>query len=493
MKFSANPSVGNPAPPGVAKSTNLAGGTAYTQDPRHELASLVLTSMLKDKFYAKGADDIERAKLLVAQLAASADGAFVAKAALYARHVHGLRSISHVLAGELAQKAIVADWRRKFFAKVVQRPDDACEIIAYVRATMPKRLPNALTRGIAKALEGFNGYQLAKYAGGSRELSLIDVVNLTHPRGKENSPLAHLMKGTLKPADTWESALSKAGQVEAKEGQAKETAVAEAKKQEWERLLLTGNLGYLAMLRNLRNIIEQAPEAIDRVLVRLRDAEQVKRSRIFPFQFLAAFDALESVPPSKVLNLVLNALVDAVDLALGNVPVLAGSTLVVVDKSGSMSGQPIKIAALFAATLLRSCEDADLMFFADRAVYTKVLKKSPVMVIGTGIVNADFGGGTNFHVIFDSATRKYDRVVILSDMQGWMGDDTPNSTLHRYKQRTSSDPFVYAFDLQGHGTSQFEGKRILHLAGWSEKVFDVMAMLEQDRGALVAEIDKIEL
>jgi hypothetical protein len=113
-------------------------------------------------------------------------------------------------------------------------------------------------------------------------------------------------------------------------------------------------------------------------------------------------------------------------------------------------------------------------------------------------------GGTNFHSIFDKAAVKYDRVIILSDMQGWMErtasfsfmntNNTPLSkTFTDYKKRTGADPKIFSFDLNGYGTLQFPENNVFCIAGFSEKIFDVMKLLEEDREALINKIEQIEL
>jgi len=74
-----------------------------------------------------------------------------------------------------------------------------------------------------------------------------------------------------------------------------------------------------------------------------------------------------------------------------------------------------------------------------------------------------------------------------------MGVGTPNGAFATWKVHSGCDPYVYAFDLNGHGTAQHNGDKVCTVAGWSDKVFDVMRMVEQDREALVAAIDAVEL
>ena len=78
-------------------------------------------------------------------------------------------------------------------------------------------------------------------------------------------------------------------------------------------------------------------------------------------------------------------------------------------------------------------------------------------------------------------------------MQGWIGDETPAKEYNEWKSRVGANPFIYSFDLQGYGSMQFPEKNVFCLAGFSDKVFDIMKLMETDKNALINEIKKIEL
>jgi hypothetical protein len=119
---------------------------------------------------------------------------------------------------------------------------------------------------------------------------------------------------------------------------------------------------------------------------------------------------------------------------------------------------------------------------------------SSVLGIAREITHQAKAAGTNFHAIFQAAGKtRYDRVIILSDMQGWMGVGTPDGAFDAWKARSGCDPYVYALDLNGHGTAQLVGDKVCTLAGWSDRVFEVMRLVEQDREALIAAIEAVEL
>ena len=109
------------------KTVNLAGGQAYKQTPELELVSILLTSFANDQFYRSSSDTFDTLK----QLISMCDKEFVAKAAIYVRTKFGMRSISHVVASELAKHIGGNKWAKDFYESIVYRPDDLMEILSY--------------------------------------------------------------------------------------------------------------------------------------------------------------------------------------------------------------------------------------------------------------------------------------------------------------------------------------------------------------------------
>jgi len=184
------------------------------------------------------------------------------------------------------------------------------------------------------------------------------------------------------------------------------------------------------------------------------------------------------------------ALDQALNISATNVPKFDGETLVVIDTSGSMSGKPSEIASLFGS-MIAKVNGCDVMTFDNSARYVSYNQMDSVITIRNGFKFA--GGGTNFQDIFVKANKSYKRVIILSDMQGWIGYNCPTKEFNEYKKKFNCDPIVYSWDLEGLGTLQFPERNVYGLAGFSEKVFQIMSLLEEDKQALVNKIRSIEL
>ena len=461
---------------------NLAGGEAFSLEPEMELTLNVLTSFVKESFYLSEREGLKKTRDVISR----ADPTFLPKLALYARHKIGMRTISHVLAAELATKRF--NGKKDFYRDIVKRPDDMFEIIAYYKRFCKKAgggkklfLNNSLKRGFAEAFSKFDGYQLAKYRGEGKEIKLVDLVNLLHPKavGRNADALAKLVKGELKSTETWEAKLSKTGQDAGNEEDLKSL-----KKSAWMDLLSNKKIGYFALLRNLRNIITQAPEAIPLACEMLTDERLIESSLVMPFRFSTAYDELTKIYPSGSQPII-QALHDATSKSCKNVPRFTGKTVVAVDISGSMRGQPSDIASLFGAILTKS-NNADLIKFGTKATYVSYNQFDTIYTIRDYLKYGNHN--TDFKPVFRLLDKKYDRIIILSDMQGWVDRESPKRVFEMYCEKFECKPFVYSWDLKGYGTTQLPEDQIFLLAGFSDKVFDVMRLLETDKNALYNEI-----
>ena len=443
----------------VTKTVNLAGGEAYSQSAELELVSILLTSFVEDKFYEKANDGLDR----LINVLSKVDPLFAAKAAVYARNEFGMRSITHVLAAELAKRLSGEIWAKNFYKAIVRRPDDMVETIAYYFSKKNKSLSKSMQKGFAEAFGKFDAYQLAKYKMENKEVSLIDVVNLVHPTptekngfveitkedyislleaklkslsknarknaekiAKVNEALAPikrqrkatvqlpaleaLMVGMLKNTETTEAKMSKAGQEATSE-----VEKTKLKADVWASQLNGGKMPYFNLLRNLRNIIEQAPAEVKKACELLVNERAIKSSLVLPFRFDTAMKEIEALNDSREKRQVMIALNAAVDISCNNVPVFDGETLVVLDVSGSMQGKPAQIGGLFAAILVKS-NCADFMTFDGSARYQTLNPSDSVLTIAKSIKFT--GGSTDFKPIFRVMNKAYSRVVLLSDMQG---------------------------------------------------------------------------
>ncbi len=479
-------------------TTNNAGGFAYTMKEKTELVSILLTSFVADSYYTKGDDVSKRVGELVAKVG---DKKFIAKASIYARQHFGMRSITHVVAGELAKSAEIKGqtWTKDFYNQVVKRLDDMLEIISYIRKDGKKPLPNALKKGFREAFNKFDGYQLSKYQANQAGFKLVDLVNLIHPvpTDRNRQALDALVNGKLKNLTTSQTALTNIGQQTSDE-----TERAELRKGYWTDVLTNKKLGYTDLVRSLTKIAKDAPEAVDLAVDNLTNPEAVKKSLVMPYQLYIAMKMVEkelgATTEGRKLAKGLSA---AVDISCDNVPTFGGKTAVIVDRSGSMDSplsngkadvlSMAEVGTLMALFLARK-NDTDFIIFGDYAKYVPYNPQDSILTSVKTLMGYNRGGkydvghGTNFHATFQLLKGKYDRLIFFSDMQGWQGSHYGlDGDLTSYSKATGAKPFLYSHDLRGHGTLQLPEEKVFVSAGFNEKIFDIMKLLEQDKEALV--------
>ena len=245
----------------VPNAVNLAGSQAYSQTSEVELVSLLLTTFLKDTHYEKASDKLQRLQILSRNLPVE----FVAQCAIYARTQHGIRSATHVIAGELINRLKGNLNGAQIIANIIYRADDMLELFSYYRMVYGKKTPAVLRKGIQKALGKFDEYQIAKYKAPNSSFKMVDLFNLVHPKPneKQSSYYAKLMKNELANTETWEAKLSAAG------------SDADLKHESWRELLTNKKLGYFALLRNLRNILQDAPDLINMACEQLKNEKSI--------------------------------------------------------------------------------------------------------------------------------------------------------------------------------------------------------------------------
>lgn len=479
---------------------NKAGGRGYDPGAKYQLLSLLSTCFLDDQFYSTKADQAARVRALV-----QADPYFAAKAAVWVRKVFGMRSVTHLVGSEVVHCVKGEPWTAPFINTLVYRLDDAVQILAAYLAAYPagadgkKRIPNSLKKGIRAALGRYDSYAFAKYKLENQSVKLVDLVNLVHPipNDRNREALEGLINGKLKNSDTWEAKLSKAGQT----GVDKDEAKAEA----WGEMLSSGKMGYMALLKNVRNLMDQADDKTwVLALQQLVDENRIKKSMVMPYRYMSAIDAIFGHSPAKAQrkNAAIAALRAALETSLSSAPEFRGKTCVVLDESGSMTserthgGQNVaEVGGLFAAAILKTNPRADILLFDTTARYADVPKTTRALGLdqirrAIGIRN---GGGTDLSCAFRGMNKKYDTIIILSDMQTWVdGMGGPAGACGQYCANYQANPNIVSFDLKGYGQAPLPKEKVFLVAGFSDKVFDIIDFLDEDPDVWIRTVEAVE-
>lgn len=472
------------------KTTNISGHVAYSMQDKDKLVTQVLTSFFcEQKFYGDNSSELVN----TAETVLNKEPSFVANLARYARKEMHLRSVSHALTALIAHNVNGKQYTRQVVKDVVERPDDITEILACYLALFDKPVPNALKKALAESFDKFDLYQISKYNGGNKDVKFRDVLRLTHPtpKNKEQEELFGLvLRDELPSAERWETELSKQGNT---------TEV-------WERLIDENKLGYMAMLRNLRNILNASPSNVDKVYEKLTDKAQVLKSKQLPFRFFSAYR--EVINCNNCTNKVLDALETALEYSVENLPKLSGKTVIAVDVSSSMSYYPISarsrvfcsdIACLLAALASKICEEY-IVYTFDTDLDTVTFSQKKGIIASALDINVD-GGGTDLMLPLEEIINNRifaDRIIMLSDNEinrewidqnGYRKKITCQSLVDKYRKAINKDLWVHAIDLQGYGTQQFIGAKTNIIAGFSERVLEFIDLAEK---GIETQVQRIE-
>lgn len=505
-----------------ADSFNEAGGRAYALGPRQVLAQFAATGCLNRTYYATAEDQLAQ----ILKLCEVVPTEFIARTAIYCREKGFMKGVPALLCAVLAARD--AERLELIFSRVI---DDAKMLRNFVQilrsgvtgrkslGTLPKRL-------VRRWFESRSDEVIFRSDVGQSP-SLADIVKMVHPRPatKTREALYGYLIGRKHDAAALPPAVRAFEAWKANpEGNPPEvpfqmlTALPLTAEQ-WQAIARRAPWQMTRMNLNTfaRHGVFSVKEITRLVASRLRSEDQVRRAKVFPYQLMAAFQNVGAEVPHEVKE----ALQDAMEFAISNVPVIAGKVVVAPDVSGSMHSavtgarkgatstvRCIDIAALVAAAFLRQNRDAEVLPFESEVVRVPLNPRDSVMTNAQKLASLPCGGTNCSAVLIDLNARKVqaDLVIFVSDNESWM--DTPQhgrfggsatrtmTEWMKFKQRNPKARLV-CLDIQPYATTQAkEREDILNIGGFSDSVFNVIAAFASGRltGAhWVGEIEKTPL
>lgn len=421
------------------------GAPARHIDPLAQLRRSVCSCLLwEQEFYEDGTEIADRIRNLVA-LCRPAD---VAALAIEARDSYKLRHVPLLLLRELARHPqrphrLVST----AIARVIQRADELTEFLAIYWKDRKEPLAKQVKRGLAWAFHRFDEYHLAKY-NRDNAVKLRDVLFMTHPKPKDDAESAlwkKLAAGELAAPDTWEVELS----------------AGKDKRETFERLIREGKLGYLALLRNLRNMVTaKCDEHLIRDAIRARKGA----SRVLPFRFIVAARHAPQFEP---------ALDEAMQATMKELERLPGRTFILVDNSGSMymglSGKSDlkRNDSAAGVAILAQGVAQDVRIFA----FSDVIREVPPrhgMALADALSRATAHGSTLLGAAVTHLNQMaYDRLIVVTDEQTQDVVPKPRPGARGYMINVASNKNGVGYDDW------------VHIDGWSDAVVRYIAEYER--------------
>jgi len=508
---------------GYNRTVNFAGGEAYSMPPEIELYTLVCTFMMQDTYYETNDERIQRLESLIKQC----DPLFVSKLAVYAREHMYLRTVPIIITVLLIKNTKNVEYLWNLVFRVIQRPDEITEMLACYQKFNQRngtkklnKLSNQLKKGIRAVFETakFDEYQYAKY-NRKTEIRFRDAMFLTHPRPFDSNQkrlFEAIANNTLNTPDTWEVGISKC-------------TSKEEKRSVFERLIDEKRMGYMAILRNLRNFLinDVSADHIQKVCDYISNERNVLHSKQMPFRFLAAYRSITpettDIPGLRYntyngidendirVKMLQMALEKAVKYSVSNVKLFdTDNILLATDVSGSMQ-QPVsknsKILMYDIGTVL-----CMMMKYKYKNAKTGIFgSKWMLMDFGSDNIlhNAQLvhdeegkvGYRTNAYKIINyciSENEKFDKIFVFTDTQVYDSDLFYYEDVIKFQnkweeyKRMNKDAKLYIFDLCGTTSTPVDIRRndVVIVSGYSDRMFDMLASIEQG-SSIIEEINNV--
>jgi 60 kDa SS-A/Ro ribonucleoprotein len=479
----------------AANAVNEELAPAYSFSLRHALAQYAATGCMNATFYASAQEQLEK----VLELSRQIEPEFIARTALYARGQGFMKDLPALLCAVLAVRSpgLLAE----VFDRVIDDGRMLRNFVQMIRSgavgrkslgTLPKRL-------VLSWIESRDDAALFRASVGN-DPSLADIVKMVHP--KPSTPQREALFGYLIGREIKQENLPEiVKQFEAfKSGASK--VVPDVPFQmltslplssaDWTEIARSASWQMTRMNLNTfaRHGVFGRAEIDNLIASRLRDEQAIAKAKVFPYHLMVAYATADATVPATVRE----ALQDAMEIAIGNVPGIDRMVYVFPDVSGSMQSpvsghrkgattavRCVDVAALVAAAILRKNTNARVIPFEQDVVSLDLNPRDSVMTNARKLASVG-GGGTNCSAplaLLNKQNARGDLVVYVSDNESWVDAHGGRGTATMrdwqvFKQRNPQAKLV-CIDIQPYATTQAaEREDILNIGGFSDRVFDVI-------------------
>ena len=481
---------------------------AYALSPKHQLAQYAATGCLNTTFYATA--DEQLAQMLA--LCAAVDAEFIARTAVFCRERGFMKDMPALLTASLSVKD--RELLARIFPRVIDNAKMLRNFVQIMRSGVVgrKSLGSAPKRLVREWLDARDPAVLFKSSVG-QDPSLADILKMVHPKPKDAAREAlfgyfigrdyafEAMPDIVREYELFKKDRSR----EVPDVPFQMLTALELGTPEWTAIARRAPWQMTRMNLNTfaRHGVFGVEGMSELIADRLRDAKAIAKARVFPYQLLIAYAMAKT--NAEIPREVCDALQDAMEIAIANVPAIAGRVFVCPDVSGSMlspltghrAGATtavccIDVAALVAAAVLRKNPQAEVLPFECDVVNVSLNSRDSVMTNAAKLA-AIGGGGTNCSAPLAELNRrkaKGDLVIFVSDYESWVDARGGRGTemmreWNVFKQR-NPEARLACIDVQPYRTVQaIEREDILNVGGFSDRVFDVIS--EFARGELNAD------
>ncbi|MBO0725786.1 MAG: RNA-binding protein [Blastocatellia bacterium] len=481
---------------------------AYALSPKAQLAQYAVTGCLNGAFYADADEQLDKTTELCKRL----DAEFIARTAIYARERGFMKDMPALLCAILSVRDVKT--LARVFPRVIDNGKMLRNFVQIVRsgAIGRKSLGTAPKRLINEWFDARSDEAIFKDSIGQAP-SLADIVKMIHPKPATASRAA--LYGYFIGREFDASALPPIARdyERFKAGETPEVPNAPFQMltslplgaKDWADIARSASWQTTRMNLNTfaRHGVFNEPELAEMIAGRLRDERAIRKARVFPYQLLAAY---LNANGDQIPSVVREALQDAMEIAIGNIPNVEGKVYVFPDISGSMHSpvtgyrtgatskvRCVDVAALVAAAVLRRNPRAEVVPFESKALEISLNPRDSVMTNAEKLASLPCGG-TNCSAPLALLNRRQaqgDLVIYVSDNESWI--DAPyygrfgggaTETMNQWAEFKRRNPRarMVCIDIQPYGTAQAkEREDILNVGGFSDQVFDLIAEFASGR------------
>lgn len=473
----------------VPEIKNRDGYPAYKRSLEEQYLQTLLTNTISNTFYADKNELLQEAASIHDQMIQK-DPEFVARALPFARQTGYMRLQPIFGLAKLAQ--INKELFKQTFSKVILIPSDLQDFMTVLEGSGHGQGGRAVKNTVARWLnENLSEYWAVKYNGQGRGFSLADIVQTTHPvpASEFNGMLfKYLISGECSfetgKVFAYEQ-LMKAQTIGEqirwiREGQLPHevvTGVCKMTSELWNALV--PDMPVFALLRNLNALDRAGVLDVNRRLIesKLTDKDVLRKSKILPFRFLNAFNAVEKA-------WVKDALRQAVELTFGNLPDIPGKTAVFLDISGSMRGEYLRIGSVFALALFKKTKGNGVFWLFDTRVYDP--KASLFDSILTQAERITAKGATDTGAPVRALKMKVDNIIIITDEQQNTGSPFYKELVN-YRKKINANVKAFVIDLAPYRSGMIPPSDPLshYIYGWSDQVLQYISFATNGYGSMV--------
>jgi 60 kDa SS-A/Ro ribonucleoprotein len=482
-------------------TTNREGFPAYERSLEEQYLQVLLCNTLGNTFYVSSEQLMQETEQIHDAILA-ADPEFAAKAFVFARNEGFMRLQPTWGLAKLA--GVRPDLFEQVFDRVILIPSDLQDFFTILKSMGRGQGGRTIKRTVSRWLnEKLSEYWVIKYNGRGRGFSLGDIIRTVHPK-----PASEKLSALFKYAVHGEYDAEMLPQVAAletlKRAQTPEerarlimegrlphevvTGVGGLDKECWRAIV--PQLPFMALLRNLNTLARHGvlDEFKDYITAKLTDIDALGKSKVFPFQFLKAFQQVETPWVKDVLR-------QAVEITVNNIPEIPGKTAIFLDVSASMQGDYLLIGSVFAIALYKRAGGNAIFWTFDTEVYEQ--QPSLIDSVLSQAEKIKARGGTNTGAPVRRLTTKrlhVDNIIIVTDEQQNTGSPF-YSALADYRRRVNPTTRAFIIDVSPYRSAMVPPSDLLtyYIYGWSDQVLRYIPAVIHGFGGMVERVRSVQI